>query len=57
MASLNEFIESHKKTAYQRPAIDLKQYAQTAMRGQNFNITGYWNKVPDQKISTYQNTI
>jgi hypothetical protein len=27
------------------------------MRGQNYNITGYWNKVPDQKISTYANTI
>lgn len=27
------------------------------MRGQNFNITGYWNKVPEEKISTYANTI
>jgi hypothetical protein len=26
------------------------------MRGQNFNITGYWNKVPEAKTSTYADT-
>ena len=27
VANLDEFIESNKKLAYQRPAIDLKEYA------------------------------
>ena len=27
------------------------------MRGQNFNITGYWEKVPEAKTSTYAETI
>lgn len=26
------------------------------MRGQNFNITGYWHKTPGEKISTYADT-
>ena len=40
--------------AYGRPNVDLKAIVDGALRGQNFDITGYWAEgVKDPKTTSY----
>lgn len=56
-ANIEEFLLANE-AAYGRPKVNLKQYADNALRGQTFDITAYWAEgVKEPKTTSYMATL